>query len=166
MLKFLTPIFDKLLAFVGRRVTLPSSLTQFTEKALTAIKLAQGEARRLERQRIGTEQILIGLIGEGSDLAWQSLISVGVTLETAQAEAEKIVGRGKGTPAELSLTPNAKQVMESSLEESQRLGLNYIGTEHLLLGLLRDRDSAGAKILENLGVNLDNLEQQLRKASS
>lgn len=164
--QFFESIFDKLFGFIPKGFPLPSFLTQFTEKALTAMRLAQNETRRLGHQYVGTEQILIGLISEGSGLAWQFLNSVGVNLENVQIEEEKIIGRGKGTPTEIPLTPKAKKVMELSLEESQRLGHNYIGTEHLLLGLLHEREGLGAKILQNLGVDLQNLEQRLRKAMS
>ncbi len=163
--RFFSPIVDKLLRFISPGFPLPSFLTGFTEKALTAIRLAQGETRRLGHNYVGTEQILLGLVGEGSGIAWQFLTSVGVNLENAQREVEKAIGRGSGlTPKEIPLTPRAKQLMEYSLEESQQLGHNYIGTEHLLLGLLRERDGLGAKVLEQLGVNLPNLEQRLRSA--
>lgn len=125
---------------------------------------AQGEARRLGHNFVGTEQILLGLIGEGSGIASQFLTSVGVNLENTQIEVEKITGRGLGnTPIDVPFTPRAKRVLELAVEESQQLGVNYIGTEHLLLGILREGGGAAIKVLQNLGVDLTSLEQRLRR---
>ena len=165
--RFFGPIFVKLFGLINQGFPLPSFLTKFTDQAVTAILLAQTETRRLRHQYVGTEQILIGLIREGSGIASQLLTSVGANLENAQIEEEKIIGRGSSFfAATIPFTQKAKQVMEFSLEESQRLGLNSIGTEHLLLGLLQEPDSVGAKILGNLGVDLFSLEQRLRQALS
>ncbi|MCV3213167.1 hypothetical protein OGM63_06455 [Plectonema radiosum NIES-515] len=138
---------------------------RFTQKAIIAINIAQGESRRLGHQYVGTEQILLGLVGEGSGFTAQFLTSVGVNLENAQIEVEKIIGRGKGnTPLDIPYTPRAKQVLELSVEQSRQLNVNYVGTEHLLLGILEEGGGAGVRVLENLGVDLVSLEQRLRSA--
>ena len=111
---------------------------RFTEKAIKVIMLAQEEARRLGHNFVGTEQILLGLIGEGTGVAAKVLKSLGVNLKDSRIEVEKIIGRGSGFVAvEIPFTPRAKRVLELSLEEARQLGHNYIGTEHLLLGLIR-----------------------------
>ena len=112
---------------------------RFTEKAIKVIMLAQEEARRLGHNFVGTEQILQGLIGEGTGVAAKVLKSMGVNLKDSRVEVEKIIGRGSGFVAvEIPFTPRAKRVLELSLEEARQLGHNYIGTEHLLLGLIRE----------------------------
>lgn len=162
--KFFESIFERLFGFMTDRFHL-KGFERFTQKAVTAISIAQSESRRLGHQYVGTEQILLGLIGEGSGFASQFLTSVGVNLEKAQIEVEKIIGRGKGnTPLDIPFTPRAKRVLELSVEESQKLGHNYIGTEHLLLGILKEGGGAAIKVLQNLGVDLASLEQRLRKA--
>lgn len=126
---------------------------RFTEKAIKVIMLAQEESRRLGHNFVGTEQILLGLIGEGTGLAFKVLNSMGITLKDARVEVEKIIGRGTGFVAvEIPFTPRAKRVLELSLEEARQLGHNYIGTEHLLLGLIRETEGVAARVLENLGV--------------
>ena len=128
---------------------------RFTEKAIKVIMLAQEEARRLGHNFVGTEQILLGLIGEGTGVASQVLKSLGVNLKDARVEVEKIIGRGSGFVAvEIPFTPRAKRVLELSLEEARQLGHNYIGTEHLLLGLIREGEGVAARVLENLGADL------------
>jgi len=128
---------------------------RFTEKAIKVIMLAQEEARRLGHNFVGTEQILLGLIGEGTGVAAKVLKSMGVNLKDARVEVEKIIGRGSGFVAvEIPFTPRAKRVLELSLEEARQLGHNYIGTEHLLLGLIREGEGVAARVLENLGVDL------------
>ena len=130
-------------------------LERFTEKAIKVIMLAQEEARRLGHNFVGTEQILLGLIGEGTGVAAKVLKSMGVNLKDARVEVEKIIGRGSGFVAvEIPFTPRAKRVLELSLEEARQLGHNYIGTEHLLLGLIREGEGVAARVLENLGVDL------------
>jgi ATP-dependent Clp protease ATP-binding subunit ClpC len=158
---------ESLFSSVFESIVLPRGFERFTQKAIIAIQLAQGESRRLGHGYVGTEQILLGLIGEGSGLASQFLTSVGVNFENAQIEVEKIIGRGRGhTPDPIPFTPRAKQVLELALEQSRQLGHNYIGTEHLLLGILREADGLGARVLQNLGVDLPNLEQRLQRALS
>ncbi|MDZ8259749.1 MAG: Clp protease N-terminal domain-containing protein [Nostoc sp. ChiQUE01b] len=143
---------------------------RFTQKAMTAISIAQDESRHLGHPYIGTEQILLGLLGEGSGLGSQFLNSVGVNLENAQIEVEKIIGRGKGnTLLDIPYTPRAKQALELSVEQSGQLGVNYVGTEHLLLGILCEGaigrgEGVAIRVLQNLGVDLVSLEQRLRKA--
>ena len=128
---------------------------RFTEKPIKAIMLAQEEARRLGHNFVGTEQILLGLIEEGTGVAAKVLKSMGVSLKDARIEVEKIIGRGSGdVEAEIPFTPRAKRVLEFSLEEAQQLGHNYIGTEHLLLGLIREGEGVAVRVLENLGVDL------------
>ena len=118
---------------------------RFTEKAIKVIMLAQEEARRLGHNFVGTEQILLGLIGEGTGVAAKVLKSMGVNLKDARVEVEKIIGRGSGFVAvEIPFTPRAKRVLELSLEEARQLGHNYIGTEHLLLGLIREGEGVAA----------------------
>ncbi len=124
--------------------------------------LAQEEARRLGHNFVGTEQILLGLIGEGTGVAAKVLKSMGVNLKEARVEVEKIIGRGSGFVAvEIPFTPRAKRVLELSLEEARQLGHNYIGTEHLLLGLIREGEGVAARVLENLGVDLTKVRTQV-----
>ncbi len=128
---------------------------RFTEKAIKVIMLAQEEARRLGHNFVGTEQILLGLIGEGTGVAAKVLKSLGVNLKDSRIEVEKIIGRGSGFVAvEIPFTPRAKRVLELSLEEARQLGHNYIGTEHLLLGLIREGEGVAARVLENLNIDL------------
>ncbi|NJL97590.1 MAG: ATP-dependent Clp protease ATP-binding subunit [Synechococcaceae cyanobacterium SM2_3_2] len=135
---------------------------RFTEKAIKVIMLAQEEARRLGHNFVGTEQILLGLIGEGTGVAAKVLKSMGVNLKDARTEVEKIIGRGSGFVAvEIPFTPRAKRVLELSLEEARQLGHNYIGTEHLLLGLIREGEGVAARVLENLGVDLSKVRTQV-----
>ena len=135
---------------------------RFTEKAIKVIMLAQEEARRLGHNFVGTEQILLGLIGEGTGIAAKTLKSMGVNLKDARIEVEKIIGRGSGFVAvEIPFTPRAKRVLELSWEEARQLGHNYIGTEHLLLGLIREGEGVAARVLENLGVDLTKVRQHI-----
>ncbi len=135
---------------------------RFTEKAIKVIMLAQEEARRLGHNFVGTEQILLGLIGEGTGVAAKVLKTMGVNLKDARIEVEKIIGRGSGFVAvEIPFTPRAKRVLELSLEEARQLGHNYIGTEHLLLGLIREGEGVAARVLENLGVDLSKVRTQV-----
>ena len=124
--------------------------------------LAQEEARRLGHNFVGTEQILLGLLKEGTGVAAKVLKSVGVNLIDARIEVEKIIGRGSGfVGVEIPLTPRAKRVLELSLKEARQLGHNYIGTEHLLLGLLLEGEGVAGRVLENLGVNLPKVRMQV-----
>jgi ATP-dependent Clp protease ATP-binding subunit ClpC len=135
---------------------------RFTEKAIKVIMLAQEEARRLGHNFVGTEQILLGLIGEGTGIGPKVLKSMGVNLKDARVEVEKIIGRGSGFVAvEIPFTPRAKRVLELSLEEARQLGHNYIGTEHLLLGLIREGEGVAARVLENLSVDLSKVRSEI-----
>ena len=137
---------------------------RFTEKAIRVIMLAQEEARRLGHNFVGTEQVLLGLIGEGTGIAAKTLKSMGVTIKDARAQVEKIIGRGSGFVAvEIPFTPRAKKVLELSWDEARQLGHNYIGTEHLLLGLIREGEGVAAKVLENLGVDLNKCRSNVIK---
>ncbi len=196
----------------AKRGVVTAMFERFTEKAIKVIMLAQEEARRLGHNFVGTEQILLGLIGEGTGIAAKVLKSMGVNLKEARVEVEKIIGRGSGFVAvEIPFTPRAKRVLELSLEEARQLGKlfsvlflflslqvcvemlgdvsrcarglemghrgfvelqrvvvravclaghNYIGTEHLLLGLLREGEGVAARVLENLGADPSNIRTQ------
>ncbi len=135
---------------------------RFTEQAIKVIMLAQEEARRLGHNFVGTEQLLLGLIGEGKGIAGKVLAESGINLKDARIEVEKIIGRGSGfAPAEIPFTPRVKRVLEASLEEARKLDTNYIGTEHLLLGLIQDSEGVAAKVLENLGIDTSQIRNQL-----
>ena len=135
---------------------------RFTEQSIKVIMLAQEEARRLGHNFVGTEQILLGLIAEGTGLASKVLKESGVSLKDGRNEVEKIIGRGSGfTPAEIPFTPRVKRMLEISLEEARKLDHNYIGTEHLLLGLLQDSEGVAAKVLDNLGVDRGKIRTQV-----
>jgi len=137
---------------------------RFTEKAIKVIMLAQEEARRLGHNFVGTEQVLLGLIGEGTGVAAKTLKTMGVNLKDARVEVEKIIGRGSGFVAvEIPFTPRAKRVLELSWDEARQLGHNYIGTEHLLLGLIREGEGIAARVLENLGVDLNKVRTNVIK---
>lgn len=137
---------------------------RFTEKAIKVIMLAQEEARRLGHNFVGTEQVLLGLIGEGTGIAAKTLKSMGVNLKDARVEVEKIIGRGSGFVAvEIPFTPRAKRVLELSWDEARQLGHNYIGTEHLLLGLIREGEGVAARVLENLGVDSNKIRSNVVK---
>ncbi|MBV9385588.1 MAG: metalloregulator ArsR/SmtB family transcription factor [Chroococcidiopsidaceae cyanobacterium CP_BM_ER_R8_30] len=142
-------------------------LQRFTQKAIQTIELAQNESRQLGHDFVGTEAILLGLIGEGSGTAAQVLSSFGVNLEMARAEVEKCIGRGKGSALrDIPFTPRAKHVIELSSAQTSQLGQNQIDTEHLLLGILQEGKGAAVRVLENLKIDPHRLEQQLRGANS
>lgn len=127
----------------------------FTSEAIRVIMLAQEEARRLGHNFVGTEQILLGLMGEGTGVAAKVLTELGVNLKEARREVEKIIGRGSGfVPPEIPFTPKVKSLFEQSFREAHGLGHNYINTEHLLLGLTEAGEGVAAKVLQNLGVDL------------
>ncbi|WP_414622198.1 ATP-dependent Clp protease ATP-binding subunit [Calothrix sp. CCY 0018] len=133
----------------------------FTSEAIKVVMLAQEEARRLGHNFVGTEQILLGLLGEDTGVAAKVLTDMGVTLRDARREVEKIIGRGSGfVPPEIPFTPKVKTLFEQSFKEARSLGHNYIGTEHLLLGLTEAGEGVAAKVLQNLDVDL----KQLRTA--
>ncbi len=137
---------------------------RFTEKAIKVIMLAQEEARRLGHNFVGTEQILLGLIGEGTGIAAKTLKGKGATLKQARIEVEKIIGRGSGfVSVEIPFTPRAKRVLEHSWDEARQMGHNYIGTEHLLLGVIREGEGVGARVLENMDIPLTSIRPEVIK---
>ena len=134
----------------------------FTSEAIKVVMLAQEEARRLGHNFVGTEQILLGLLGEETGVAAKVLTEMGVTLKDARREVEKIIGRGSGfVPPEIPFTPKVKNLFEQSFKEARSLGHNYIGTEHLLLGLTEAGEGVAAKVLQNLDVDLKQLRTAL-----
>jgi ATP-dependent Clp protease ATP-binding subunit ClpC len=135
---------------------------KFTERARQVIVLAQEEARMLNHNHIGTEHLLLGLIHEGQGVAARALESLGISLEDARQNVEEIIGRGQETPSgHIPFTPRAKKVLELSLRESQHLGHDYIGTEHILLGLIREGEGVAAQVLVTLGADLNRGRQQV-----
>ncbi|XP_057870471.2 ATP-dependent Clp protease ATP-binding subunit ClpA homolog CD4B, chloroplastic [Cryptomeria japonica] len=145
-----------------RKGVITCMFERFTEKAIKVIMLSQEEARRLQHNYVGTEQILLGLIGEGTGIAAKVLKSMGINLKEARLEVEKIIGRGSGFVAvEIPFTPRAKRVLELALEEARQLGHNYIGSEHLLLGMLREGEGVAARVLEKLGADPSNIRTQV-----
>jgi hypothetical protein len=135
---------------------------RFTERARRIVTLAQEEAKRLDHNYVGTEHILLGLISEGEGVAAKVLASTGISLDAARQQVEEIIGRGQVTPSgHIPFTPRAKKVLELSLRESMQLGHNYIGTEHILLGLIREGDGVAAQVLVRLGADQDLLRQRV-----
>jgi Clp amino terminal domain, pathogenicity island component len=133
---------------------------RFTDRARRVVVLAQEEARHLNHNYIGTEHILLGLIHEGQGVAAKALESLGVSLEAVRAEVTEIIGRGAEAPGgHIPFTPRSKKVLELSLREALELGHNYIGTEHILLGLLREGEGVGAQVLIKLGAGRDQVRQ-------
>ncbi len=135
---------------------------RFTERARSAVVLAQDEARRFDHDYIGTEHLLLGLLADGEGLAALVLRDAGLTLRAAQTDVDAIVGRGSGAPSgHIAFTPRAKKVLELSLREALALAHNYIGTEHILLGLIREGDGLAAQILTQRKIGLEALRQQV-----
>ena len=137
-------------------------LERFTDGSRRVVVLAQDEARRLNHNYIGTEHILLGLIHEGDGVAARSLESLGVSLDAVRQQVQEIIGRGQQAPSgHIPFTPRAKKVLELSLREALQLGHGYIGTEHILLGLLREGDGAAAQVLVTLGADLNRVLGQV-----
>jgi ATP-dependent Clp protease ATP-binding subunit ClpA len=135
---------------------------RFTDRARRVVVLAQEESRRLDHNFIGTEHILLGLIDEGEGVAAQALAALDIRLEAVRAKVEEIVGRGDSTPSgHIPFTPRAKKVLELSLREALQLGHSYIGTEHLLLGLIREGEGVAATVLVGLGADLESVRQKV-----
>jgi len=135
---------------------------RFTDQARRVVVLAQDQARSLGHDHIGTEHILLGLLSEGEGLAAQALAALEVSLDAARDQVVEIVGEGAGQPSgHIPFTPRTKKVLELSLREAQRLGDDHIGTEHILLGLVRESEGVGAQILVRLGANLDRVTEQV-----
>lgn len=135
--------------------------TRFTERAQKVLALAQEEASRLHHPGVGTEHILLGLVREGDGIAAKALLSLGVSAEKVQTEVEKIIGPGQGQTSAMTYTPRAKKVIELSIDEARKLNHNYVGTEHILLGLIREGEGVAARVLGNLGVSLNKARQQV-----
>jgi ATP-dependent Clp protease ATP-binding subunit ClpC len=135
---------------------------RFTDRARRVVVLAQEEARILNHNYIGTEHILLGLIHEGEGVAARTLESLGISLEAVRQQVEEIIGQGQQAPSgHIPFTPRAKKVLELSLRESLQLGHNYIGTEHILLALLREGEGVAAQVLVKLGADLNRARQQV-----
>jgi ATP-dependent Clp protease ATP-binding subunit ClpC len=135
---------------------------RFTDRARRVVVLAQEEARLLNHNYIGTEHILLGLIHEGEGVAAKALESLGISLEAVRAQVEEIIGHGGAAPSgHIPFTPRAKKVLELSLREALQLGHNYIGTEHILLGLIREGEGVAAQVLVKLGADLSRVRQQV-----
>src|SRR3989475_4783827 len=129
---------------------------RFTDRARRVVGLAQEEARMLNHNSIGTEHVLLGLIHEGKGIAAEALGSLGISLEAVRSQVEELIGRGGGTASgHIPFTPRAKKVLELSLREALQLGHNYIGTEHILLGVIREGEGVAAQVLMKLGADLN-----------
>lgn len=146
---------------LGRGLRMPM-FERFTERARRVIILAQDEAKRLNHSAVGTEHILLGIVREGEGVASKVLESLHISPERIRAEIESAIGRGDRTPyEEVTFTPRAKKVLELALDEARRLGHNYIGTEHLLLGLIREGEGVAARVLEAMGADLERVRAQV-----
>ncbi|WNS75581.1 ATP-dependent protease ATP-binding subunit ClpC [Bacillus sp. DTU_2020_1000418_1_SI_GHA_SEK_038] len=134
---------------------------RFTERAQKVLALAQEEAIRLGHNNIGTEHILLGLVREGEGIAAKALHALGLGSEKIQKEVENLIGRGQDASQTIHYTPRAKKVIELSMDEARKLGHSYVGTEHILLGLIREGEGVAARVLNNLGVSLNKARQQV-----
>src|SRR6476659_4541073 len=134
---------------------------RFTERAQKVLALAQEEAIRLGHNNIGTEHILLGLVREGDGIAAKALYALGLSPEKIQEEVENLIGKGSETVQTIHYTPRAKKVIELSMDEARKLGHSYVGTEHVLLGLIREGEGVAARVLNNLGVSLNKARQQV-----
>jgi ATP-dependent Clp protease ATP-binding subunit ClpC len=135
---------------------------RFTDRGRLVVILAQKEARMLNHNYIGTEHILLGLIHEGEGVAAKSLESLGISLEGARSQVEEIVDQGQQAPPDrIPFTPRTKKMLELSLREAAQLGHDYIGTEHILLGLIREGEGIAAQVLVELGAELTRVRQEV-----
>ncbi len=134
---------------------------RFTERAQKVLALAQEEAIRLGHNNIGTEHILLGLIREGEGIAAKALLGLGLGSDKIQNEVETLIGKGQEGAKTIHYTPRAKKVIELSMDEARKLGHSYVGTEHILLGLIREGEGVAARVLNNLGVSLNKARQQV-----
>ncbi|KML36736.1 ATP-dependent protease ATP-binding subunit ClpC [Cytobacillus firmus] len=134
---------------------------RFTERAQKVLALAQEEAIRLGHNNIGTEHILLGLVREGEGIAAKALYALGLGSDKIQKEVENLIGRGQDASQTIHYTPRAKKVIELSMDEARKLGHSYVGTEHILLGLIREGEGVAARVLNNLGVSLNKARQQV-----
>jgi ATP-dependent Clp protease ATP-binding subunit ClpC len=143
---------------------MPEQFERFTERARTVLTLAQEEARRFNHNYIGTEHLLLGLVREGDGVAARVLSNMGVQLPKVRSAVEFIIGRGDvPIVGEVGLTPRAKRVIELAIDEARRLDHHYVGTEHLLLGIIREGEGIAAGVLESLGVNLEKARARLTR---
>ena len=166
LFRFFQSIFTHLFVSKSSRFHL-KGYDRFTDKAINALQNAQLEARRLKHNFIGTEQILLGVLNESDGIARQLLDNVGVNVENAKVEVEKIIGKGKETTlVDVPFTPRAKRVLELAVQESQQLATDTVGTEHLLLGIFNEGGGVSVRVLQNLQVDLIGFEQDLRNALS
>ena len=137
---------------------------RFTDRARRVVVLAQEEARMLSHNYIGTEHILLGLIHEGEGVAAKALESLGISLDAVRQQVEEIIGQGQQAPSgHIPFTPRARKVLELSLREALQLGHNCIGTEHILLGLIREGEGVAAQVLVKLGADLTEVRQHVIK---
>jgi ATP-dependent Clp protease ATP-binding subunit ClpA len=135
---------------------------RFTDRARRVVVLAQEEARMLNHNYVGTEHILLGLIHEGEGVAAKALESLGISLQTVREKVEEIIGQGQQAPSgHIPFTPRTKKALELSLRESLQLGHNYIGTEHILLGLISEGEGVAAQVLVRLGADLNRVRQEV-----
>ena len=135
---------------------------RFTERAQKVVVLSQEEARRLGHNVVGTEHILLGLVAEGEGVAARALQQLGISLNGVRAEVEKVIGRGESPPTgQIGFTPRAKRVLELAFDEARQLGHTYIGTEHILLGLIREGEGVAAQVLRNMGADLEGVRKQV-----
>ena len=142
--------------------TIVPMFERFTDRARRVVVLAQEEARLLNHNYIGTEHILLGLIHEGEGVAAKALESLGISLDAVRQQVEEIIGQGQQAPSgHIPFTPRAKKVLELSLREALQLGHNYIGTEHILLGLIREGDGVAAQVLVRRGADLNRVRQEV-----
>jgi ATP-dependent Clp protease ATP-binding subunit ClpA len=152
MAQYVEPFIEQTLV---RREIGDKVFERFTDRARRVVVLAQEEARMLNHNYIGTEHVLLGLIHEGEGVAFKSLESLGISLEGVRSQVEEIIGHGQQAPTgHIPFTPRGKKVLELSLREALQLGHNYIGTEHILLGLIREGEGVGAQVLVALGADL------------
>ena len=141
-----------------------SRFEKFSERARRVLSLAQEEAQRFNHNYIGTEHILLGLARETDGVAAKVLTNLGVELTKVRSAVEFIIGRGeRATPGEIGLTPRAKKVIELAVDEARRLNHNYIGTEHILLGLIKEGSGVAANVLKNLDVDLRKIRLEVEK---
>ena len=155
----MSPIGIRLFTLEGK---VRQMFERFTDRARRVVVLAQEEARMLNHNYIGTEHILLGLIHEGEGVAAKGLESLGISLEAVRSQVEEIIGQGQQAPSgHIPFTPRAKKVLELSLREALQLGHNYIGTEHILLGLIREGEGVAAQVLVKLGADLSRVRQQV-----
>ena len=150
------------IARYGVRRAAWSMFERFTDRARRVVVLAQEEARILNHNYIGTEHLLLGLIREGEGVAAKALESLGISLDAVRQQVEEIIGQGQQAPSgHIPFTPRAKKVLELSLREATQLGHAHIGTEHILLGLIREGDGVAAQVLVVLGADLNRVRQQV-----